>query len=175
MRVDAVDESATVRLQLGLARTPRADATGLLGERPPGAAQSRQPVLQEGQFHLRLALGSAGVLREDVEDHRGAVDGRSTEDLLQVALLGRREVVLEDDGVGVDREADLAQFLHLARPEERGGIGRVTTLDYARDDVGARGVDQERQLVELVVEFVLGDARELDADEHDLLADACDR
>ena len=140
-------------------------------ENDPPARRSRgSRYCKQRQFDLGLAFGSAGVLREDVQDHRGAVDRRAPEDLLQVALLGRREVVFEDHGVGVERETDLAKFLYLARAEERRGIGRVATLDDARDDVGAGRVDQQRQFVELVVEFVLGDTRELHADEHDLLA-----
>ena len=76
----------------------------------------------------------------------------------------------EDHGVRVERETDLAQFLHLARAEERRGVGCVAALHDARDDVGAGRVDEQRQFVELVVEFVFGDARKLHADQHDLLA-----
>jgi len=79
--------------------------------------------------------------------------------------------VLEDNGVGVDREADLTKFLDLARTEERRGIGRVTSLEDSRDHVGTGRVDEECQFVELVIELVLGDARELHSDEDDLLAD----
>ncbi len=55
----------------------------------PLAPQARQPVAQERQLHLGLAFLGAGVLGEDVEDHRRAVDGGATQDLLEVALLGR--------------------------------------------------------------------------------------
>ena len=68
--------------------------------------------------------------------------------------------MLEDDGVGVQGEADLAQLLHLARAEERRRVGGVATLHDARDDVGAGGVDEQRQLVELVIELLLGARRE---------------
>ena len=75
------------------------------------AAQAGQAVAQQGQLDLGLALERVGVLGEDVEDHRGAVDGRAPEQLLQVVLLGRAELVVEHDGVGVDREAQLVQLL----------------------------------------------------------------
>ena len=107
--VDAMDEAPPVDFELGLTRSSGADATGLLGERSARAAQSRQAVLQQRQFDLGLAFGRARVLGEDVEDHRGAVDRRATEQLLQVALLGGRQVVFEDHGVGVDGEADVAR------------------------------------------------------------------
>ena len=63
---------------------------GLLADSAlPRAPQAGQPVAQLGQLDLGLALLGVGVLGEDVEDHRGAVDGGAAEDLLEVALLGR--------------------------------------------------------------------------------------
>ncbi len=87
--VDAAHEAATVDLELGLARAPGADATALLAERAALAPQAGQPVAELGQLDLRLALLAVGVLGEDVEDHRGAVDRRAAQQLLQVELLGR--------------------------------------------------------------------------------------
>ena len=84
----AADQTAPVDLEGRLSRTTGADPTGLLAERPAPAPQPGQPVAQEGQLDLGPTLGGAGVLGEDVEDHRGPVDGRPTEDLLQVPLLG---------------------------------------------------------------------------------------
>ncbi len=140
--VDPVHESASIHLELGLARSPRADTASLLGERTTGAAKSGQPVLQKRELDLGLAFGRASVLGEDVQNDRGSVDRGASEDLLQVALLSRREVVLEDHRVRVDRQTDLAQLVDLSRTEERGGIGSVTTLNDARHHVGAGGVNQ---------------------------------
>src|ERR1019366_6563002 len=170
-RVNSVHETTAVGLELGLARSPRADATGLLGQRAPGATKAWQAGLQECQFDLRFAFGRARVLSEDVEDHRGAVDRRSAEDLLQVALLGRGQVVFEHDGVGVDGETDLAQLLHFAGSEEGRGVRRIPSLHASRDNVSPGRVDEQGQFVELVLEFVFGHARELDAHEDDLLAE----
>ena len=87
--VHAPHQAAAVHLELGLARAPGADAAGLLGEGDAPAAQPGQAVAQQGQLDLGLALGAPGVLGEDVEDDRRAVDGRAPEQLLEVALLGR--------------------------------------------------------------------------------------
>ena len=107
------------------------------------APQARQPVAELGQLDLGLALLAVGVLGEDVEDHRGAVDGRAAEDLLEVALLRGRELVVEDDRVGVDRlERDLAELLGLALADVGGRVGRGAALHDARDHVGAGGVDE---------------------------------
>ena len=73
--VDAADETAAVDLELGLAGTAGADAAALLAEVGAAAAQARQAVAELGQLDLRLALLAVGVLGEDVEDHRGAVEG----------------------------------------------------------------------------------------------------
>ena len=143
---------------LRLARAlPGADAAGLAGvaaaHAPPQAGQA---VAQHGQLDLGLALEGVGVLAEDVEDHRGAVDGGATEQLLQVVLLGRGELVVEDDGVGVDGEAHLLQLLGLALADEVRRVGRSRRCTSAGHLVGAGGVDQERELVEARLGVVVG-------------------
>ena len=124
---------------------PARHAAGLLGQRDAAAAEAGQPVAQQGQLDLGLALLAGGVLGEDVEDHRGAVDGGAAEQLLEVVLLGRGELVVEDDGVAVDLEGDLAELLGLALADVVGGVGRVAPLHDAGDHVGAGGVDQLRR------------------------------
>ena len=99
----APHQAPAVDLELGLAGAPGADAARLLGQGQTPAPEPRQPVAQLGQLHLGLAFLGAGVLGEDVEDHGGAVDGGAAQDLLQVAGLGRGQLVVEDHGVGVDR------------------------------------------------------------------------
>ena len=147
--VHAADQPPAVHLELGLTGPPGADATGLLAEPEASAPQAGQPVAQQGQLHLGLALGAPGVLGEDVEDHRGAVDGGAAEQLLEVALLGRAELLVEDHGVGVDRTDRLGQLVHLAPPDEGGRVGSVAPLDDPGDHVGPGRVDQQGQLVEV--------------------------
>ncbi len=131
--VDVALDAPPVDLELGLAgASPGADATGLLGQ--PGAAppQAGQAVPVLGQLDLGLALEARGVLGEDVEDHRGAVDGRPPEQLLQVELLGRGQLVVEDDGVAVGLEGDRAS---APRPCPC----RCSTSDPGRPGSAARG------------------------------------
>ena len=71
---------------------------------------------EQRQLHLRLALGAAGVLGEDVEDHRGPVDGGAPEQLLQVAVLRRGQVVVEHDRVRVSCWLNTAISSALPRP-----------------------------------------------------------
>ena len=139
---------------------PAADATALLRQLRVGATpQPRQPVAQQRQLDLRLALQRVRVLGEDVEDDRGAVDRGAAEHLLQVVLLRRGELVVEHDGVGVDRQAHVAQLLDLALADEPRVVGRVAPLHQPTDVVGAGGVDQQRQLVEAGLGVVVGGAR----------------
>src|SRR5690606_27806452 len=88
--VDPAQDPAPVDLELGLtgataSAEAAAGATGLLGQRPALAPQPGQAVAVHGQLDLGLALLAGGVLGEDVEDDRGAVDGGAAELLLQVA------------------------------------------------------------------------------------------
>ena len=104
---DVALDAPAVDLELGLARAPAgADATGLLGEPGPAPPQAGQAVAELGQLDLGLALVAVGVLGEDVEDHRGAVDRRAPEQLLQVELLGRGQLVVEDHRVAVGLQGD---------------------------------------------------------------------
>ena len=167
--VHPAHEAPAVDLELGLAGAAGADATRLLAERRAPAAQPGQAVAQQCELDLGLALGAPGVLGEDVEDHRGPVDGGAAEELLEVAVLRRRQLVVEDDGVGVELPAQSGDLLGLAPADEGGGVGRVAPLHHAAHDVGARAVDQLRQLVEVLVDQLGGQAGEDDADEDDPL------
>src|SRR5207302_8741516 len=113
-----------------------------------------------------------GVLGEDVEDHRGAVGRGAAEDLLEVAALRGRQVVVEDDGVGVDRVGDVAQLLGLALAHVRRRIGAVAALQDALDLVRARSVDELAELVEVGLLLVRRRRRDRHPHEHDALAEA---
>ena len=170
---DATHDAPAIDLELRLAAAePGADAAALLRQLGGRATpESRQAVAQQGQLDLRLALECVGVLPEDVEDHRGAVDRRTAEQLLEVVLLGGRQLVVEHDGVGVDGEADLAQLLGLALADVPRVIRRVSPLDEAGDLVGAGGVDEQRQFVEARLGLFIRRTGERDPDDHDALPD----
>ena len=137
---------------------------------PPGAAAG-QPVAELGQLDLGLALLAVGVLGEDVEDHRGAVDRGAAQQLLEVELLGGGELVVEHDRVAVGGQRQLAQLLGLALAHVGGRVGRLAPLVDAADLVGAGGVDQQGQLVDRVLGLLDRLGWDGDADQHDLLAE----
>src|SRR5581483_4681174 len=74
------------------------------------------------------------------------VDDVDLEQLLQVALLRRRQLLVEDHDVDVEHLDELPQLLGLALADERGGVGRLPPLDGQLDRVGAGGVGQQGQL-----------------------------
>src|SRR5437763_10212325 len=88
---DAPQQAPAVDFELGLARAPRPDSARLLAEGLAPPPKPRQAVAQQGQLDLGPPLLGVGVLGEDVEDDRRAVDRRAPEQLLQVATLGRTD------------------------------------------------------------------------------------
>jgi len=160
--------AAPVDLDLRLAATePGAHTAALLGKLGLGAAtQSWVPVAQERKLDLRLAFERAGILGEDVEDHRGAIDRRAAEQLLQVELLRRGQLVVEHNRVGVDLEAEIAQLFGLALADEPGVIGMVAALHETPDLVGTGGVDEGREFVEAGIGLLVGGVGHPDADEN---------
>ena len=165
----AANDAAPIHLQLRLSWAPGPDATSLLGQLPSPTAQAGQPVPQLGQLHLGFAFLGVGVLGEDVEDHRGAIDGCATQDLLQVSRLGGGELVVEHDGVGIDGGGQVPQLPSLAPSHVGGRVGVVATLDDPSGLVGAGRVDEQGQLIEMALGLIGALGGNRDPDQHDLL------
>ena len=88
------------------------------------------------------------MLGEDVEDQRNAVDDVAAELLLQVALLCRRQLVVEDHDIGVECVGERAQLVDLSRSDVSGGIGARPALQHGLHRIRARGVGEQGQLGE---------------------------
>ena len=102
------------RLELRLAGAARADAAAEPLEVLPHPAHARQVVLELRELDLELALGADGVLREDVEDQLRPVDDARLERVLEVALLRRLELVVDDQRLRAEPRERLLQLLDLA-------------------------------------------------------------
>jgi hypothetical protein len=86
----------------------------------PLPRQARQQVLQLSQLDLQFAGEAARPLGEDVENELAAVDHLDAQGALEVALLRRRQAVVENRDL---RGALLHQgthLLHLSRADEGG-------------------------------------------------------
>jgi len=85
------------------------------------------------------------VLGEDVEDEGDAIDDVDREQLLEVALLRGRELVVEDHDVDVERlpAARISSALPFPMYVAGSGVRRVATR---HDRLGARGIGEQREL-----------------------------
>ena len=144
----APQQTPAVDLELGLARSTRADPRALLAELETTAAQTRQPVAELRELDLYRAFLARRVLGEDVEDERDAIDDVDREQLLEIALLGGRQLVVEDDDVDVERFRDGPQLLRLALADVGGGVGRAPALQLRVHRFRARGVGEQGELLE---------------------------
>jgi len=135
--------------------SPRCRCRRPVGKADHWRAQTRQPVLQQREFDLGLAPQEYARSERDVQDHRGGGRSGTSENLLQVALLGRERIVLRRPPCPSRARDNLAQFVHLARPRMC-GVGGVST--FARPEQRRRpsGISEQRQFVELAFEFLSG-------------------
>ena len=117
----------------------------------PEAAHARQVVLELGELDLELALGADGVLGEDVEDQLRPVDHPRLQRILELLLLDRRELVVDDQRLGARALEGLLQLLELALPDVRARVGPFPVLD----ELGYRlDAGRARQLAKLAEERV---------------------
>jgi len=151
---DALANLAAVDLKLRLAGAAQPDARrpaarrstpGLARQMRPLAGQARQAVLVLRQLDLERAFARAGVLREDFEDQRRAVDDLHlvAEPLLQLALVARRKLVVEDHHVGAGLGDPLDHFFELAGADKRRRVDLRHALHHTPDDGHAGGACQQ--------------------------------
>ena len=116
----------------------RADAAAEPRQRGARAGQTRQQVFQLRQLDLQLPFARPRPPREDVEDQLRAVDDLATDLFFDLPQLRRRQLVVEDDEVGVRSRRRRRERLDLAGAEERRRIGLRPLLQHAQHDLGAR-------------------------------------
>ena len=135
-----------VHLQLGFTGAGAADAARQTGESGILARQPREAVLELGQLHLDLSLPAVGALREDVEDHLGAVDHLQLGGIGDRADLGGGQFVVEDEQVRIHLHGadDEIREFSLADQEPRIHLG--PTLDDGIEHLDACGAAEFPQL-----------------------------
>ena len=85
---------------------------------------------------------------EDVEDELGAVEDAARKRGLKVAQLRGRQVVIEEDQVGIGGCGDAGDLLHLACADQRGWIRPGATLHEFGSDFAAGTAHQFAKLGE---------------------------
>jgi len=99
-----------------------------------------------GQLYLEEPLAGASVLGKDIEDESRAVQDLDIEGLLQVALLGGGEFVIEYHGGKPQFVAPRGDLHDLAAADVSRRVRAVQPLHCAANDLGASGPRQEGQL-----------------------------
>jgi hypothetical protein len=100
------------------------------------ACEARKLVLELRELDLKLAFAGASVASEDVEDELCAVDDATWETRLEVAKLRGRQVVIEEDEVGLGGACDGVDLVELAGADEGCGIGARAMLHEDGSDLG---------------------------------------
>jgi len=148
--------ASAIRLELRLTGPARADAAAEPRERRAGAGQARQQIFELRELHLPLALARARAAGEDVENQLRAIDHLALDPLLELPLLGWGQLVVEDHHVHGRLVGRGGQRGHLARADERRGIGLRPFLQHPQDDSRSRGVRKAGKLVERMIRVGAG-------------------
>ena len=90
------------------------------GEFDSFATEPRQAIPELGEFDLQHALLGVGMLGEYVEYQGNAVHDIALERLLEVALLGGAEIVVEHDDIDVLDLRNGHQLAEFPATDERG-------------------------------------------------------
>jgi hypothetical protein len=154
--VDAEVDLAAVGLELGFAGTAGTDAAAELAHGFASTGETGELIFELGQLDLELTLAGAGVAGEDVEDELGAVDDAAGELVLEIAKLGRGEVMIEEDEVGVGGCDDALDLFELTAAYEGRGIGLGTLLGKGCCNVGSGAAGELFELGEGCLEVEVG-------------------
>ena len=106
----------------------------------PGKA--RQQVIELGEFHLQLAFAAARMAGENIEDQLRAVDDAAVHAALQVALLHRSQIAVEDNQRGLVRVRLGANLIEFAAADDGGRVHGLAHLQHAAGDHGAGAARQ---------------------------------
>ena len=120
----------------------------------PWPVKPRQQIIQLRQLHLQLAFARAGAPGENIQDQLGAVDDLDVQRFFQIALLGGRQIVVEDHHgriVEMDLRLELVDF---AGADQRGRIrprpGLDEALGHARAGLAASAASSSRDSSALI-------------------------
>ena len=142
-----MSEQAAVGFQLGFTWATQANGTAALAlKMRPATNQPRGHVLQLRQLHLQLALVALCTLRKDVEDQPRAIDHAAAQQLFQVAFLDRRQLMVDQHQIGIQRRTQVTRLLGLATTYQQRRIGLADARAQRVQHLGTR---RPRQLHEL--------------------------
>jgi hypothetical protein len=105
-------------------------------------------MLQLRELHLQLAFVAARTLREDVQNQADTIDYAARELFLEVTLLARRQLVIEDHDGGLVCGYGGGELAHFSLAGEGGGIGTLAATLYEPGNRQAATCGELFQLVD---------------------------
>ena len=117
----------------------------------PETAHARQVVLELCELDLELSLRCDSVLGEDVEDQLRPVDHPRLESVLQLALLHRRELVVDEKRFGAGAPERLLQLHQLSLAYVGARLRSGCALHQVAHGLDPGGARELAQFVELAI------------------------
>ena len=148
-----------VRLKLCFTRAACADAAAELRHLNAASGESRQHVVQLSELHLQLTFSGSRMLGKNIEDQLRSIDHSPLNNLFDIALLGRAEIVIEEQDIGVDRSGGSSNFLELASADQRCGIGTIAALQDFADHLRTGTLRQSAKFRQRFIGIELGNTR----------------
>ena len=146
--IDAALDAAAIGFELGFAGTASADAAAELRHGFAAARKAREHVFELRELNLELTFARACVTGKNVEDKLSAIEDAARKSGFKVAQLRGREVVIEEDEVGVGGGGDGCDLFNFAGANEGGGIGARAALNDFGDNLAASTEDEFAKLGE---------------------------
>jgi hypothetical protein len=140
--IDSALNPAAIGFELRFARATSADAASELRHGFSSSSQARQQVFELSQLDLQLALSRPGMPGKDVENQLRPIEYPARKCCLEIPQLGWGQVVIEEHKVCLARCDDCLDFLDLARPDQRSGIGPWPPLQQLRRNFCAGAPDK---------------------------------
>ena len=125
-----------------------AAGSALAIEVAPHPRKSRQRVLHAGELNLQAGFFGLRAFGEDIENHLLAIDHAEVGEFFPLALLRRREAVVDDDHIAIMRAGEAHDFIRLAGAAEQLFMHVATAGEHRIDDLDAQRLDQLAQLFE---------------------------
>ena len=95
-------------------------------------------MLQLCKFNLQFALGTVCATRKDIQNQADPINDPAVQTALQIALLCRRQFMIEDDDIGFGGHYQGGNFISLAAPHEQCSIRTAAFALYLAQDVEPR-------------------------------------
>jgi hypothetical protein len=87
-------------------------------------------VLQLREFHLEFAFEAPRTLGENIEDKSTTIQYPTLQQCLEIAFLGRRQFMVEDDHLCLRLVHRAAHFFGFATTDKQAWIGYTTLACY---------------------------------------------